>query len=96
LETVPVMTLSCRKTSLWVVLLALGLLGIAAAPHAHFEAVRSLDDCVLCHVHHAPVVASQPAGNLPELVAVPTAQASLDAEERDAVLGRHPSRAPPA
>jgi hypothetical protein len=88
--------MSGRRFVLGAALLAVALLLSVGVPHGHAQTDPSKDDCVLCHVHHAPLVESRTVDSIPDLVAGARADEILDGEERDAALGRHPSRAPPA
>jgi hypothetical protein len=54
------------------------------------------DDCVLCHAQHAPLVESEPTDALTDFALASRSELIPDEEERDAALGCHPSRAPPA
>jgi hypothetical protein len=78
-------------------LLAAALVLVAGIPHAHANpGGLTKDDCVLCHAQHAPFVESEPTDALTDFALASRSELILDEEERDAALGCHPSRAPPA
>jgi hypothetical protein len=78
-------------------LLAATLVIIAGAPHAHANpGGLTRDDCVLCHAQHAPFVESERTDTLIDFAPASRSEFIPDEEERDAALGCHPSRAPPA
>jgi hypothetical protein len=88
--------MSGRRWGIGVALFAVALLLSVGVPHGHLQTEPSKDDCVLCHVHNAPVVESRQTESIPDFISSAHEDEILDGEERDAALGRHPSRAPPA
>ncbi|HEY7699089.1 MAG TPA: hypothetical protein VIE88_11780 [Vicinamibacteria bacterium] len=81
-----------------VATLAAALVLVLAFPHGHVEGTRNAakDDCVLCHAQRAPVVDSGIAVAIPDVAVSLHCDEIADGEEREAVLGRRPSRAPPS
>jgi hypothetical protein len=66
-------------------------------PHGHLEnRVLANYDCVLCHAQRAPVLASEPMVQTPELIERQACPPAPACPERDAATGNHPTRAPPA